>query len=79
MPPPHHRRWRALTPVGMSQGSGAQADRVSAFQTYPRALQRRLALDEDGAPPEDAKNKDDATRVDARTDIPLQLAHFPGR
>ena len=38
--------------IGMFTSSSAQADRLSAFETYPRALQQRLALEpDDDAPP----------------------------
>lgn len=62
----------ALVPmlVGMSKRGQANLDRISAFQTYPKSLQKRLAL-EDGAPgqePAKPKQPDQARLI---TDAPL--------
>lgn len=57
--------------VGMANGGQAQSDRVAAFQTYPRALQKRLALDED--PPATPGGATPASAM-RWTDAPVRLA-----
>lgn len=59
--------------IGFINGGQAQADRVSAFQTYPRSLQRRLALEDEDAP---AQQKPTPSEVDRRTDVPLRVSLF---
>jgi hypothetical protein len=56
--------------VGSAQGARAQADRVSAFQSFPRALQKRLALDDDSAPVKEDRPPSQAHSGDA----PLRVA-----
>lgn len=60
--------------IGMFSAGRAHQDRLSAFQTYPRSLQRRLALEEDDEAP--AKDKPTPTDVERRTDVPLRVSLF---
>jgi hypothetical protein len=64
--------------VSMSHSGGAQADRLSAFETYPRALQKRLALDDEDAP---AAKSTQPTQASSKTwaDAPVELAFFRRR
>lgn len=64
--------------VGLFGSMAAGADRVSAFQTYPKDLQRRLALEED-APAEDGSGKHLPDVVSAPGDVPWRVALLPGR
>ena len=59
--------------VSMAHGTQAQADRVSAFETYPKALQKRLALDDDAAPVPEKRDRAPSS-VELRRDAPVRLA-----
>lgn len=59
--------------IAFANGGAAQADRLSAFQSYPRSLMKRLALEEsDGPPPE----KPAPAEVHRSTDAPLRVSLF---
>ena len=59
--------------IGMINAGRAQADRLSAFQSYPRSLQRRLALEEED---DVTKDKPTPTEVHRRADVPLRVSLF---
>lgn len=56
--------------IGMFKSSSAQADRVSAFETYPRSLQQRLALEEQEEEAPATRRRQDAQ---LKIDRPLRL------
>lgn len=64
--------------VAIANGAAANKDRLSAFQTYPKALQRRLALQED-APAEESHDKQMQNEVSVPTDVPFRMALLPVR
>jgi hypothetical protein len=56
--------------VAASKGGAAQTDRLSAFQTYPRALQKKLALDDAEAPVQDESKS--PSEASLQYDAPLR-------
>lgn len=65
--------------VGIFLQGSASADRISAFQAYPRDLARHLALEDESGPEEKPKGRGAPEEVDAHTDVPFRLALFPGQ
>lgn len=54
----------------------AERDRISAFQTYPESLRKRLAIDEDAAPDSTAPPRHEVNR-DVSQDLPLRVTLLP--
>lgn len=63
--------------IGGFYGGSAQQDRVSAFETYPKALVKKLDLRDDDAPKPDPKKPAKEVRAPMPSDAPLRLALAP--